>query len=213
MRGNTALKRSTFPEGRGLGPEGPSLSCKLSVFCFCSILIRPTLPSAWPKMYTVPRLDADFSPAAQEGTTPTTPTPGQVLLLNKLINKSTPKPYPGPSLPCNCTGRRRRVWARRGRQSRASRGVGASNLPCSEEPVGLSALPLLAPALALRGGSPAHAAPTKRALCSPGAVLPVACSSYLRWPRVLPRHPDCRGWVSSAPPTRLARRLPAPAPA
>lgn len=38
-------------------------------------------------------------------------------------------------------------------------------------------------------------------------------SRDLRWSRVLPRHPDCRGWVSSAPPTRLARRLPAPAPA
>lgn len=35
--------------GRGLGPEGPSLSRKLSVFGCCSILIRPILPSFWPK--------------------------------------------------------------------------------------------------------------------------------------------------------------------
>lgn len=106
------------------------------------------------------------------------------------------------------------MQARRGRESRASRGAGASNLQCSEDPAGLSALPLLAPALALRGGSSAHVAPTKRALRSPGVVLPAACSSYLRWPRVLPRHPDCRGWVSRAPPTRLARKIQAaPAPA
>lgn len=106
------------------------------------------------------------------------------------------------------------MLAGRGRESRASRGAGASNLPCSEDPVGLSALPLLARALALRGGSSAHVAPTKRALRSPGVVLLTACSSYLRWPRVLPRHPDCRGWVSRAPPTQLPRKLQAaPAPA
>lgn len=159
-------------------------------------------------MYTVPRLDVDFSPAAQEGTTPTTPTPRQVLLLNKLINKSTPKRSPDPSSPCSCT---REVCSGGGggcwpaEAASRGRGVGASNLPSSEDRVGLSALPLLAPAPALLGGSPAHAARTKRALRSPGAMLPAACSSYLRWPRVPPRHPDCRGWVSRAPPTRLAR--------
>lgn len=86
------------------------------------------------------------------------------------------------------------MLARRGRESRASRGVGASNLRCSEDPVELSALPLLAPAPALRGGSPAHDARAKRALPSPRGCAPAACSSYLRWPRIPPRHPDCR-WL------------------
>lgn len=64
------------------------------------------------------------------------------------------------------------MLARRGRESRASRGVGASNLRCSEDPVELSALPLLAPAPALRGGSPAHDARAKRALPSPRGCAP-----------------------------------------
>ena len=55
-------------------------------------------------MCTVPRLDADFSlPLHRKAPLPPPPTPGQVLLLNKLINKSTPKRSPGPSSSCSCT--------------------------------------------------------------------------------------------------------------
>lgn len=87
-------------------------------------------------------------------------------------------------------------------------GWGRATCRGAGDPAGLSALPLLPLALVLRDESPALAAPASRALCNPGAVLTAECSSYLRWPRVPPRHPDCRSWATWAPTPQLAREAP-----
>lgn len=58
--------------------------------------------------------------------------------------------------------------ARRGRESRASHGVGASNLPGSEDQTGLSALPLLHQALALRRGALLKSPPLAGRFTAPG---------------------------------------------